>query len=167
MDETLSYRIREVRESDLHALEWDGEFKHFRRLYRQALDEAKLGRRILLVVENEGEILGQIFIHLKSKWNHHFAPDRTGYLHSFRVKPRFRMMGIGTSLLQEAEERLLDYGFSRAIISVAKDNVPARLMYEKLGYTIFAEDTGEWSYFDDNGVLQNIIEPSFILVKRI
>ena len=77
------------------------------------------------------------------------------------------MMGIGTSLLQEAEERLLDYGFSRAIISVAKDNVPARLMYEKLGYAIFAEDTGEWSYFDDNGVLQNIIEPSFILVKRI
>ena len=167
MDETLSYRIREVRESDLHALEWDGEFKHFRRLYRHALDEAKLGRRILLVVENEGEILGQIFIHLKSKWNHHFAPDRTGYLHSFRVKPRFRMMGIGTSLLQEAEERLLDYGFSRAIISVAKDNVPARLMYEKLGYTIFAEDPGELSYFDDNGVLQNIIEPSFILAKKI
>jgi ribosomal protein S18 acetylase RimI-like enzyme len=167
MDETLSYRIREVRENDLHALEWEGEFTHFRRLYRQALDEAKLGKRILLVVENEGEIVGQIFIHLKSKWNQHFTPDRTGYLHSFRVKPRFRMMGIGTSLLQEAEEMLLDYGFSRAIISVAKDNIPARQMYEKLGYAIFAEDPGEWSYFDDNGVLQHVIEPSFILAKII
>ena len=77
------------------------------------------------------------------------------------------MMGIGTSLLQEAEEMLLDYGFSRAVISVAQDNAPARLMYEKLGYTIFAEDPGEWSYFDDSGVLQHIIEPSFVLAKII
>lgn len=167
MDETLSYRIREVRESDLLALEWEGEYKHFRRLYRLALDEAKLGRRILLVVENEGEIVGQIFIHLKSKWNHHFPPDKTGYLHSFRVKPRCRMMGIGTSLLHEAEEMLLDYGFSRAVISVAKDNAPARMMYEKLGYTIFTEDPGEWSYFDDKGILNHIIEPSFVLAKII
>ncbi len=167
MDEALSCRIREARESDLPALEWEGEYTHFRRLYRQALDEAKMGRRILLIVENEGEIVGQIFIHLKSKLNHHFAPDRTGYLYSFRVKPEYRFMGIGTSLLREAEEMLLDYGFSRAVISVVKDNVPARLLYEKLGYTIFTEDPGEWSYFDDLGVLKQVIEPSFVLGKRI
>ena len=167
MDDTLSYRIREVRESDLNALEWDGEYTHFRRIYKRAFEESKLGSRILLVVELEMEIVGQIFLHLKSKWNRHFAPERTVFLHSFRVKPRFRKMGIGTSLLQEAEEMLLDYGFSRAVISVGKDNDPARLMYEKLGYKIFTEDPGEWSYFDEHGVLQDVIEPSYVLAKRI
>ena len=167
MDETISFRIREARESDLPALEWDGEYAHFRRVYRQAMDEVKLGRRIVLVSDVEGEVVGQIFIHLRSKWNQYFAPERTGYLHSFRVKPSFQMKGIGTRLIHEAEERLLDYDYNRVVISVAKDNDLARSIYEKLGYTIFAEDSGEWSFFDDRGELRHIIEPSFILLKAL
>ena len=59
--------IREAQESDLRALEWEGRYKHFRRLYRQAMREAQQGRRILLVAELEEEIVGQLFVQLESR----------------------------------------------------------------------------------------------------
>lgn len=166
VDEALALRIREVRKDDLVALEWDGEYVHFRRLYRQAFDEANLGRRIMLVAEVEDEIVGQIFIHLRSRWQKSFGGDRTAYLHSFRVKARFRKQGIGGRLLRSAEARLRAEGYNRAVISVAKDNPDALRMYRSHGYEVFTDDPGVWAFRDDQGRLRTMVEPAFVLTKK-
>ena len=41
MLEKVDLRIRQATESDLPALEWDGEYIHFRRVYREAMKEVK------------------------------------------------------------------------------------------------------------------------------
>ena len=165
MAEGLLYRIRHATEADLAALEWDGEYRRFRRLYRAALKEARRGERALLVAEVDGRIVGQIFVQLEATFMG--QPDTTAYLYAFRVRPPFRNRGIGTALVVEAEALLLQKGFTRAVIAVAKDNEPAWRLYERLGYVRFGEDAGEWSYIDEHGRIQDVVEPAFLLGKDL
>ena len=167
MVEALKYRIRPAERADLAALEWDGEYKHFRRVYRQAMQEAERGNRLLLVAEVEEEIIGQIFIAFENGWKNRFRGQRAAYLHSFRVKPDYRNQGVGRSLLRRAESEVMAHGWERVVISVAKENAGALRLYENLGYRVFSEDAGSWSYFDEEGVLQHIDEPAYVLDKEL
>jgi ribosomal protein S18 acetylase RimI-like enzyme len=167
MVERAGVLVREARESDLQALEWEGRYQHFRRLYRRAMSEAKRGRRILLVAEMDQRVVGQIFIQLASGRAELADGEQSGYLYAFRVRPTYRGHGIGTQLLEAAEQALRDRGFRRAVIAVAQDNPAALRLYENHRYIRFAEDPGEWSYIDHRGRLQRVSEPAFILEKRL
>lgn len=167
MVETVGVRIRTARESDLPALEWDGEYTHFRRVYRQAMREAQRDRRLIYLAETTGEVVGQLFVHLHSIWKNSFGGAQAGYLHSFRVKPRFRSQGIGTRLLQTAEEALLERSYKRAVISVAKVNTRAQSLYHQHGYRIYTDDPGEWAFVDHRGILKRISEPAYVMVKTL
>lgn len=167
MVERTRVTVREATEEDLPALEWEGRYQHFRRLYRHALSEAQRGRRILLVAEADGKIIGQIFIQLSSG-RAELADGRTsGYLYAFRVRPDYRGQGIGTQLLEQAEHILQERAFKRAVIAVARDNLGALRLYEQHGYHQFAKDPGEWSYVDHEGQLRHVSEPAYILEKLL
>ncbi|MFQ5942138.1 MAG: GNAT family N-acetyltransferase [Anaerolineales bacterium] len=159
--------IRLATTEDLRALEWDGEYAHYRRLFKRAIDEARHGRRILLLAEIDDQLVGQIFIQLTIRAAFSTRGASSGYFYAFRVKPAFRNQGVGSSLLQKAEDNLAIRGFHRAVISVAKRNFAARRLYERAGYSVFAEDPGEWSYVDHKGKLRQVREPAFVLEKRL
>lgn len=165
MTETIDVHIRMGRESDLISMEWEGEYRRYRRHYRHAIEEAKLGRRIILVAEIGEQIVGQIFVQLRSVQYDINQKTPSGYFHAFRVRPEYRNRGIGTRLLLEAEAALKTKGRLRALITAAKDNPDARRLYERLGYSIFADDPGDWSYVDDKGHLRRVYEPSVVLEK--
>jgi len=162
-DEPL--RIRFATSEDLKALEWDGEYAHYRRLFQRAIEEAQNGRRILLLAEIGEQLVGQIFMQLTTQANFSTEGVSSGYLHAFRVKPLFRNRGVGSQLLHEAEQNLVSRGFLRAVISVGKRNGAARRLYERAGYAMFTEDSGDWSYFDHLGRLREVSEPAFVLEK--
>jgi ribosomal protein S18 acetylase RimI-like enzyme len=159
--------IRQAGEQDLPELEWEGRYQHFRRLYRHALAEAKRGRRVLLVAEAEGRIVGQVFIQLASARAELADGHHSGYLYAFRVRPQYRNQGIGTQLLQEAESILRGHGFRRAVIAVARQNLGALRLYESTGYRRFAEDPGEWSFVDHEGQRRYVSEPAYLLEKTL
>lgn len=163
----MEYQIRLATEADLPDLEWEGEYRHFRHLYRQSFRDAQNGRRILLVVESGGKLIGQLFIQLATI---PADPDRipgTGYLYSFRVRPSYRNRGLGTTLVKRAERILLELGFSRVLIGVGQENDGARRLYERLGYQIIAEDPGRWTYKDDEDQVQVFDEPTYIMEKLL
>ena len=57
--------IRSANASDLPALEWDGEFAHFRRVYADAFQRMANGKTIIWVADLPGTgIIGQVFIQL-------------------------------------------------------------------------------------------------------
>lgn len=167
MVERTDVIVREVRESDLRELEWEGRYQHFRRIYRRSMKEANRGRRVLLVAEVEGTIVGQIFIQLASGRKELADGSSSGYLYAFRVRPSHRNQGIGSLLLDEAERELRQRDFERAVIAVAKTNEVARRMYEKRGYRRFAEDPGRWSYVDHEGALRHVHEPAYVMKKTL
>jgi hypothetical protein len=68
MVDTLDFVIRHGKESDLPALEWEGEYARYRAVYRSAWEDVRRGERAILVAEVDDRIVGQIFIHFTSPW---------------------------------------------------------------------------------------------------
>ena len=154
-------------EADLPALEWDGEYRHFRQVYRRAMDEARRGQRALLVAEVEGLVVGQLFVQFRGTDTSGERGGRYGYLHAFRVRPPYRNRGIGTRLVAQAETILRRRGCGKALLAVALANQPALALYQRLGYAVTGRDRGEWAYLDHQGRVCHVHEPSYVLEKPL
>jgi ribosomal protein S18 acetylase RimI-like enzyme len=156
--------LRAATPEDLPKLEWYGQYKHFRNLFRRTFREQEAGHRIMLLADSNNFPIGHVFIQFKED-----SPDEKGraYLYSFRVMEMFRRYGIGTALLQEAENITLDHGLEWTTIAVAKNNDGARRLYERLGYRIYNEDSGRWSYLDHKGIVRHVNEPCWMLHKKL
>jgi ribosomal protein S18 acetylase RimI-like enzyme len=163
------FAIRPIEERDLPALEWDGVYLHFRRLFRQAYEDMKIGTRRLLMMEQQvtGEMIGQVFIQWSSSDPRYADGARRGYLYALRIKPAFRNRGLGTRMLNAAEYELRRRGMDTASIGVEKDNPQARALYERQGYRIIADDPGRWSFIDHEGKIQEVLEPAWLMEKRL
>ncbi len=165
MVERILVRIRPAVPGDLSALEWEGEYSRYREVYRKAMEESQRGQRLILVAELEGEVVGQIFVQYQSTPRDPWDEGSSGYFYAFRVRPKLRNQTIGTQLVEAAESHLVERGFDRAVIAVAKDNPAAERLYARLGYIRFGEDPGNWSYRDEQGRIQHVFEPSNLLHK--
>jgi ribosomal protein S18 acetylase RimI-like enzyme len=161
--------IRHLRPNELTALEWDGAYAHFRRVYARALQRAQNGMAVLWVAEGEeSSLIGQVFVLLNSEFDPQLAngEDRA-FIHSFRVRPEYRSRGLGARLLQIAEADLAARNFKIVGLNVADDNVPARRFYERHGYRPVMKVSGEWSYTDHLGVDRDVKEPGWRLIKNL
>ena len=67
----------------------------------------------------------------------------------------------------EAESHVLARGYHHITIAAAKTNDAARRLYERLGYEVFTDDQGEWSYTDHLGKVRQVREPCWLLQKTI
>ena len=160
--------IRLAREADLPRLEWEGEYTHFRRLFAMAYQRAVQGRALLWLLEQEQRLIGQVFVLLKSHADRRIADGRRkAFIHSFRVRPELRNQGLGGQLMQHAECDLLERGFHRVTLNVARDNPDALRFYERIGYERVAREEGFWSYVDHLGRRQDVHEPSWRMRKRL
>jgi ribosomal protein S18 acetylase RimI-like enzyme len=129
--------------------------------------EAMEGRQVLLVAEADGRIIGQIFIQLQGLPSDPRHEPGTGYFYAFRVRPEYRNRGIGTALMEAAEASLKMAAYHRALIGVAMKNYAARRLYERRGYSLLTEDSGEWSFTDHRDRVYRIAEPTYIMEKRL
>lgn len=161
-------RIRQAVEDDLPGMEWDGEYAHFRRLYKQHFQNSRSGNTLIWVAENEaGEIIGQVFLSLLSNQSELADGIHRAYLFSFRLKPAYRNHGLGGYMLEFLENYLLKRGFDTLRINVARDNHLARRMYEKHGYQVVGPEEGRWRYQDQFGQWQAVHEPAWRMLKKL
>lgn len=160
--------IRQLEESDLPALEWDGEYTHFRKMYADAFVRQQRGFSVLWLAELPGVgIIGQVFIQLICD-RHELADGLyRAYLYSFRIKPRFRSAGLGGKMLSVLEADLKQRHFHHLTLNVAKINTQARKMYERHGFRVVAHEPGSWSYMDHEGNWQHVEEPAWRMEKII
>lgn len=160
--------VRPIQESDLPALEWDGEFTHFRQLYADHYAASRLGTTLIYIAETfEGKMVGQVFIQLYSRNSEVADGVHRAYLFSFRVKPNYRNQGIGSFMLRFVEDQLLLRGFESIRLNVARANVRARKLYERHGYRMVGSDPGVWRYEDNFGEWQTMHEPAWKMLKKL
>ena len=159
--------VRPVREDDLPRLEWEGEHVRYRRIFRSAFDDMQAGSRLLLVAAVDDLIVGRLFIQWASSDTRYADGAIRAYLYALRVRSNWRRHGIGTYLVNAAEDQLRANGFTTATIAVGKNNVSALRLYERLGYTTFDQDPGVWYFTDDRGRLQREEEASWIMEKHL
>ena len=160
--------IRQAVEADLPALEWDGEYTHFRRLYADVYNGVIHHNALMWIAELPGTgLVGQLFISLISS-RFELADGQTrAYVYGFRVKPDYRSQGVGTAMMEIIEEDLHRRGFSRVTLNVSKENTSARRLYERLGYRVVGNEAGRWSYIDDQGRRQEVHEPAWRMEKLL
>lgn len=160
--------IRTLRKTDLPALEWGGEYSHFRLLYQDVYRGVMRGEAIMWVAELElAGIIGQLFVQLVASRGELADGLRRAYLYAFRVKPSFRQQGVGSRMLAVVEADLAKRGFHWISLNVGKDNPLARKLYERHGYRVVASEPGRWSYVDDRGQRQQVNEPAWRMEKEI
>ena len=160
--------IRRMRFEDLPALEWDGEFVHFRNVYKGVYSRIQHGTAEAWVAESpQTEIIGQVFLQLESDRPELADGWNRAYLYSFRIKPRYQNQGLGTRMFQVLEDYLIKKRFTRLTLNVARDNAAAIRLYKRLGFQIVAEEPGIWSYIDHIGKLRTVEEPSWRMEKRL
>jgi ribosomal protein S18 acetylase RimI-like enzyme len=159
--------IRPVRETELPALEWDGAYTHYRRVFRQTYDDVVRGQRLMLVAVDGQQLVGQVFVQLSSTETRYADGYDRGYLYSLRVRPDWQGQGLGTRLIRAAESALRARGFRVAVIAAGKDNPGARRLYERLGYRVFTDDPGVWYFVDVRGLQQSIHEPCWVMEKQL
>jgi ribosomal protein S18 acetylase RimI-like enzyme len=160
--------IRHIRKSDLPALEWDGEYSHFRQIYTDAYNRSVRGMSVLWVADLPGAgIIGQVFIQFSCDRPELADGHYRAYLYSFRIKPAYRSAGLGTRILEVVELDLFKRGFHYLTLNVARDNPRAQQLYERLGYKVVAPEPGIWSYIDPDGVWHQVEEPAWRMEKRL
>ena len=159
--------LRLAREDDLPKLEWYGQYRHFRLVYRRTYREQILGHRLMILAVCRDFPIGQLFIQLRSKEGRVAEQGRKAYFYSLRVMDMFQNLGIGSRLLDEAEAVVGSLGYHSATIAAAKHNPDARRLYERRGFRVFAEDEGRWRYIDHKGMVRLVHEPCWLLEKSL
>ena len=158
--------IRKLNERDLPALEWDGEYTHFRRVYADAYRRQVRGVSVLWVADlPKAGIIGQVFIQLICDRKELADGFRRAYLYSFRVRDPYRNQGLGTRMVNALVADLRRRRFKILTLNVAKENERARALYERLGFTVVSSEPGVWSYIDHLGFRQNMEEPAWRMEK--
>jgi ribosomal protein S18 acetylase RimI-like enzyme len=160
--------IRNLRKTDLPALEWEGEFIHFRNVYADLYMKIEKGTaRAWVAVNSANFMIGQVFLQLTSDrleladgWNR-------AYLYSFRIRPNYQSNGLGTKILSILEDELVRLKYTRLTLNVANDNLRAIKLYKNCGFQIVADEPGVWSYPDHNDVWQTIVEPAWRMEKKL
>ena len=160
--------IRCAGEYDLAALEWEGEYVHFRRLFADTYKQSQTGKaKIWIAVIPEDHLIGQLFVSYYGARPELSDGVTRAYIYGFRVKPEFRNRGVGRKMMHTAEEDLWQAGFHIATLNVAQDNPAARRFYERIGYSVVANEPGNWSYLDQFGRRQDVCEPAWRMEKEL
>jgi len=163
-----SLDIRQVTKEDLTALEWEGQYKHFRNIYTQAFIRAQKGLAVLWVADlNDKIVIGQVFIQLVCGRLELADGKSRAYLYGFRIRPAYRSQGIGSLMLVKVEDDLKKRQFKIVCLNVAKDNLKAQSLYNRHGYLITAHEPGCWSYQDAKGDWQEVEEPAWRMEKHL
>lgn len=157
--------VRGVRPDDLPRLEWFGTHAHLRNMEEANLRDVEAGAKLWLVAEANSFPIGHLKINLRVE--DPLRGNPRGYLFALRVFEPFQGLGIGTALIQAAEQTLRARGFRYVSIAVARENRRARRLYQRLGYTIYREEIGRWQYVDLEGRLQRMEEPEYLMDKPL
>jgi ribosomal protein S18 acetylase RimI-like enzyme len=163
-----SVLVRLIRDDDLPALEWDGEYTHFRRLYREIYQSVRLGKALMWVADLPATgVIGQVFVQLDSARKELADGNTRAYVYGFRVKSPFRSLGVGGRMLQTIEGDLAARHFAWVTLNVGRDNPDARRFYERHGYRIVAAEPGRWSYLDEDNQRHEVHEPAWRMEKPL
>ncbi len=118
-----------------------------------------------------GEPIGHLLIRWSGTDNTFLAAKNLGYpyVEAVGVRVDFWSKGVGTQLMQKAQDLVKEKGFGKIGVAVGLDNERAKGLYKKLGYvdSRFGEFEVNWDYVDETGQEKSEGEICVYLVKEL
>lgn len=154
--------IRQAKRADLPRLEWFGMLTPFRESIEEALTRAENGEISYLVAEVNGYPVGQVLIDCNTR-----KDDGVGIVWALRVIPNMQNLGIGSQLMDAAEQTIRVRGLRVAELEVAQDNSGAKRLYDRLGYQVCRETVTSWWYKTPEGETVHVNEDAWAMCKTL
>ncbi|MFC3895726.1 GNAT family N-acetyltransferase [Lentzea rhizosphaerae] len=139
--------VRDLSQEDLQWCSWSGSALHLTQVARE-LERAQAGMVDYLAVCPPSDMpvaIGGV--------DYQVNPG-AGTLWQLAVHPALQSCGVGTLLVQAAEQRILDRGLHRAELRVEESNRRARALYERLGYVGYDRKPDAWDAEGPDGVVR-------------
>lgn len=160
--------IRLLREEDLPALEWDGEYTRYRKIYQEVYRNLERGISFPYVAETADDgIIGQVFLTRKDPNPAYAGRMRYFFLSSFRIKEPFRDRGLGNRLMETCFRQTREQRLRDIFLNCASDNVRARHFYEKHGFRIIRFDEGNWTYVNHEGLVVSEKQSAYLMRRTL
>lgn len=143
----LRLSVRDLVSADLAYCGWSGSEQHLVSVARQ-LERVRLGEvDYLAVCPASGVPVAKGGID-------YCAKEGVGTLWQLAVHPALQSCGIGTFLMEAAEQRIRNRGLRQAELGVEENNPRARALYERLGYVAFDRQPDSWDEQAPDGSLR-------------
>ena len=114
------------------------------------------GNTIFWTLDNDGELVGELYAFLKLEDKDFADGQSTAYLCAFRVRKEYRGQGYGSQMMATAFAALKDIGFHHVTIGVSSDEPKNIRLYRRLGFKSKVKDC----HFDPCGMDKNM-QPLF------
>ncbi|MED3960964.1 GNAT family N-acetyltransferase [Niallia taxi] len=130
-----SYKIKELNPKDFNKCNniWDMVKKP--KMAKMFYDELVSGNRITFVYLENNEFIGEGSLVFKNNDPDYTIPDKRIYLSHMIVKKGYRNRGIGGIMLDYLIDYAKQLGYKEIALGVDTDNLNARHLYEKMGFT--------------------------------
>lgn len=151
---------RELQQIDLDHLDWAGDAVHLAAM-RQVLHDSWTGDAVALVGElPTGVLVAHGVIDFRGSAHHAGRPDDAGWLWNLSVRESWQGLGLGTLLINRLEKRAGKAGFTRVALAVEADNLRARALYLRCGYTVIG-------LIDEPDAYSNEVAQNTLMVREI
>ncbi|MGY1440041.1 GNAT family N-acetyltransferase [Streptomyces reniochalinae] len=146
-DIVMKLSARDLLHADLASCGWAGSDHHLSVVAEQ-LERARTGEVDYLAVCPATDIP------VAKGGVDYQAKDGVGTLWQLAVHPALQSCGIGTFLVEAAEQRIRSRGLRQAELAVEEHNSRARALYERLGYVAYDRRPDAWDEQAPDGSLR-------------
>lgn len=160
----MKVEIKKLDEEDLGFVEKAISSQHHKK-------RLKTSNADYLVAWAKGEPIGHLLLRWKGSDNSFLLSKNLDYpyVEAVGVRVDFWSKGVGTQLMQKAQDLARDKGFDKIGVAVGVENERAINLYKKLGYidSGFGEFEVSWNYEDKNGDEKSEGETCIYLIKEL
>lgn len=152
--------VSDLTKGDLSDVEWAGGPLHLESIAK-ALNRAEAGEvEYLAVRAPDGKPVSIGGIDYK-------AHASAGTLWQLATRGELQGLGLGTRLIEDAENRIRKRGLNTAMLGVEDNNPRARALYERLGYRPVGREKASWPRQRDDGRVEMYETVETILSKSL
>jgi ribosomal protein S18 acetylase RimI-like enzyme len=156
----ITLAVRDLEPRDLPSCAWSGRATHLAAITR-ALERARLGEvEYLAACPPSGLPMGLGAID-------YAKTPGAGTIWMLEVHPALQSCGIGTVLIQAAEQRIRARKLHRAELGVEDSNPRARSLYEKLGYAAYGSEPDSWDQDAADGTVTHYETMLTLMRKKL
>ncbi len=131
----MSYIVRPLLINELPILTLLFNYKNINEMIAENTRDIESGNIDIFALFSENKLIGELRVKYNCDDKRFTEKGERAYMYAFRIHKEEQGKGLGKFLLEKVLEILKDNGYCEFTVGVEDDNLKARHIYEKYGFT--------------------------------
>lgn len=131
----MSYIIKKLPVSELYALTQLCDYNDVEEMIAENTRDIENKSIDIYVIYLNNQLVGELHVAYEKEDKNFAERGKRAYLFAFRVLEAYQSQGIGKYLLEKVLDTLKTEGYSEFTVGVEDDNLRAKYIYQKYGFT--------------------------------